>query len=55
MLVLECADVVEAQAILASVPMVAAGLIKLEIVSLQAYPGFARLFGPEIFGPTEPA
>ena len=49
-LVLECVDVVEAQAILASLPMVAAGLIEFEIVPLRAYPGFERLFGP-----TEPA
>ncbi len=44
-LVLECADVVQAQMALASLPMVAAGLIRFEVVPLRAYPGFARLFG----------
>jgi muconolactone delta-isomerase len=49
-LVLECRGVAEAQAALATLPMVAAGLIRFEVVPLQAYPGFARLFGA-----TEPA
>ena len=49
-LVLECLDVAEAQTALASLPMVAAGLIRFEVVPLRAYPGFARLFGA-----TEPA
>jgi muconolactone delta-isomerase len=42
---LECVDVAEAEAALASLPMVAAGLIGFEILPLRAYPGFARLFG----------
>jgi len=42
--VLECVDVAEAQTVLASLPMVAAGLISFEVVPLQAYTGFARLF-----------
>jgi muconolactone delta-isomerase len=45
-LVLECPDVAEAQAALATLPMVAAGLIGFEVVPLRAYPGFARLFEP---------
>jgi muconolactone delta-isomerase len=45
-LVLECADVAEARTVLASLPMVAAGLIEFEVLPLRAYPGFARLFGP---------
>jgi muconolactone delta-isomerase len=45
LLVLECVDVAEAQTALASLPMVAAGLISFEVVPLRAYPGFARLFG----------
>lgn len=44
-LVLECADVAEADVALASLPMVSAGLIEFEVLPLRAYPGFARLFG----------
>lgn len=44
-MVLECADVAEADAALASLPMVSAGLIQFEVLPLRAYPGFARLFG----------
>ena len=44
-LVLESADVAEADAVLASLPMVSAGLIEFEVIPLRAYPGFARLFG----------
>ena len=43
-LVLECAGVDEAGRILGSLPLVAQGLIKFEIIPLAAYPGFARLF-----------
>jgi muconolactone delta-isomerase len=43
-LVLECASVIEAQEILASLPFVQAGLISFEVLPLKAYPGFARLF-----------
>lgn len=43
-LVLECADVAEAKAVLQTLPMVEAGLITFEIIPLIAYPGFARLF-----------
>ncbi len=43
-LVLECADVAEAQRALNSLPLVSAGLITFEVVPLVAYSGFARLF-----------
>ena len=44
-LVLECADIAEAEAVLARLPLVGAGLIAFEVIPLAAYPGFARLFG----------
>jgi hypothetical protein len=43
-LVLECADVDEARSVLATLPLVNAGLIDFELIPLRAYPGFARLF-----------
>jgi hypothetical protein len=43
-LVLECADLREAENSLATLPLVAAGLIHFELIPLKAYPGFARLF-----------
>lgn len=43
-LVLECATTEEAQAVLATLPLVAAGLITFEVIPLAPYPGFARLF-----------
>ena len=43
-LVLECADTDEAQRALASLPLVAAGLIEFELIPLVPYDGFARLF-----------
>jgi len=43
-LMLECASVGEAQEILATLPLVQAGLISFELIPLKAYPGFARLF-----------
>jgi len=49
-LVLECRDIAEAGTALASLPMVASGLITFEIVPLRAYPRFEKLFAP-----TEPA
>jgi muconolactone delta-isomerase len=45
-LVLECADVAEAEGVLATLPMVSADLIDFEVMPLRAYPGFARLLGP---------
>lgn len=46
-LVLECADVAEAQRALATLPLVQAGLIIFEIIPLRPYPGLARLFVSE--------
>ena len=43
-LILECADVEEAEGALNSLPLVKAGLITFEIIPLVPYPGFARLF-----------
>ena len=43
-LVLECFNVEEARRLLASLPLVAAGLIEFEIFPLAPYDGFARLF-----------
>jgi muconolactone delta-isomerase len=43
-LVLECADINEAQQTLASLPLVQAGLITFEVIPLIPYPGFGRLF-----------
>jgi len=43
-LVLECADLAEADAALESLPMVSAGLIEFEVLPLRAYSGFERLF-----------
>ncbi len=43
-LVLEAADVAEARAVLATLPLVEAGMIAFEIIPLRPYPGFARLF-----------
>ena len=43
-LILESADINEAKQALASLPLVEAGLITFDVISLIAYPGFARLF-----------
>jgi muconolactone delta-isomerase len=43
-LILECDSVDEAGAHLATLPFVAAGLIRFELIPLRAYPGLARLF-----------
>jgi hypothetical protein len=43
-LILECADVDEAQATLAALALVRAGLIRFDVIPLIPYPGFARLF-----------
>ncbi len=44
-LILECADLNDAQQTLESLPLVQAGLISFEVIPLVPYPGFARLFG----------
>lgn len=43
-LILECDSVDEAREHLGTLPFVAAGLIRFELIPLRAYPGFARLF-----------
>ena len=43
-LILECADMAEAQQKLGSLPLVQAGLICFEVIPLIPYPGFARPF-----------
>ncbi|MGD0862829.1 MAG: muconolactone Delta-isomerase family protein [Candidatus Limnocylindrales bacterium] len=43
-LMLECGDAAEARRVLATLPLVAAGLIDFDVIPLLAYPGFARLF-----------
>jgi hypothetical protein len=51
-LILECADVAEARAALATLPLVREGLIAFELIPLRPYDGFARLFeGDEIAKP----
>lgn len=44
LLMLESADLAEARAVLATLPLVLTGLIEFEVIPLRAYPGFARLF-----------
>jgi muconolactone delta-isomerase len=46
-LVLECPDVETARQTLATLPLVANGLIEFELIPLMAYPGFARLFSTQ--------
>ncbi len=43
-LILECDSVEEAEKILKTLPLVQANLIEFEIIPLQPYPGFERLF-----------
>ena len=43
-LVLECAGAAEADRVLGTLPLVAAGLIAFEVIPLRPYPGLARLF-----------
>jgi len=44
-LILECADAAGAGRTLATLPLVAAGLIDFEVIALKPYPGLERLFG----------
>jgi muconolactone delta-isomerase len=46
-LVLECADVKEANQVLNTLPLVKEGLIAFDIIPLIPYPGFSRLFALE--------
>jgi hypothetical protein len=43
-LILECADAVEARSVLATLPLVREGLIAFEVIPLKPYPGLSRLF-----------
>ena len=43
-LILECADINEAENILNELPLVEKGLISFRLMSLSPYPGFSRLF-----------
>ena len=43
-LVLECADIEEARHLLATLPLVQAGLITFDLIPLLPYDGYARLF-----------
>jgi hypothetical protein len=43
-LILECADVNEAQETLSGLPLARAGLIRFDMIPLIPYPGFARMF-----------
>ena len=47
-LMLESDDVSAAHEVLASLPLVAAGLIEFEVLPLRAYSGFGRLFAPGV-------
>ena len=46
-LVLECADVAEADQVLNTLPLVKEGLIAFDIIPLIPYPGLSRLFAKE--------
>jgi len=46
-LMLECADVDEANQILHTLPLVQQGLITFDVIPLKPYPGFVRLFAKE--------
>jgi muconolactone delta-isomerase len=46
-LMLECADVAEANRVLDTLPLVKEGLITFDIIPLMPYPGFSRLFAEE--------
>jgi muconolactone delta-isomerase len=46
-LMLECHDLDEARSILNTLPLLREKLIEFELIPLQAYPGFARLFAAD--------
>jgi muconolactone delta-isomerase len=46
-LILECADVEDANEVLNTLPLVKEGLITFDIIPLGPYPGFSRLFAEE--------
>lgn len=43
-ILLECANAAEAHALLATLPLVQRGFITFDVMELEPYPGFARLF-----------
>jgi len=43
-LILECRDIQEANKILQTLPLVKEGLITFEVIALEPYSGFSRLF-----------
>jgi len=43
-LILECKDLIDASSVIATLPLVQAGLIAFDIMPLTPYSGFARLF-----------
>jgi hypothetical protein len=47
-LVLECESCDAAERVLETLPLVKNGLISFELIPLRAYPGFARLFAPDV-------
>ncbi len=49
-LMLECADVIQASEVLNTLPLVQAGLITFDLIPLVPYPGFARLFAADQAG-----
>jgi hypothetical protein len=44
---MECADEAEAARLLGALPLVAAKLVRFELLGLRPYDGFGRLFAPE--------
>ena len=47
-LMLECRDIEEAEKVLSQLPLVREGLITFDLIPLQPYPGFSRLFDSDI-------
>jgi muconolactone delta-isomerase len=46
-LILECANVEDAESLLKTLPLVQAGLIEFDVIPLVPYPSFERLFGED--------
>ena len=46
-IILECRDAAQADAVLKSLPLVKAGLITFEAIPLKPYPGLSRLLAEE--------
>lgn len=47
-LMLECTNVKEANEVLNTLPLVKEGLITFDVIPLEPYPGFTRLFAEEM-------